>query len=107
MFKPPSACFVNPFHVCLYPTVLFVPCSLVVTCWESVILLALLFVMFSCVFFTFPFDVLGQVCYLIALIPDLCLLPYFVLLNVVFVEESSQMQILNIVFLYLLNLSTF
>ena len=39
--------------------------------------LALLCVMFSCVFVTFPYDVLGQVWYLIVLIPDLCLLPYF------------------------------
>ena len=31
-----------------------------------------------CVFVTLPCDVLGQVWYLIVLIPDLCLLPYFV-----------------------------
>ena len=41
---------------------------------ERVDLLALLCVMFSCVFFTFQYGVLGQVCYLIVLIPDLCLL---------------------------------
>ena len=36
-----------------------------------------LFVMFSCVFVTFPCGVLGQVWYLVVLIPDICLLPYF------------------------------
>ena len=40
--------------------------------------LALLYVMFSCVFVTFNNGVLGQVLYLIVSIPDLCLLPYFV-----------------------------
>ena len=40
-----------------------------------------LYVMFSCVcflciFFTFPFGVLGQVWYLIVSIPDLCFLSY-------------------------------
>ena len=39
-------------------------------------LLALLCVMFRCVFVTFPCGVLGQVWYLIVSIPDLCLL-YF------------------------------
>ena len=36
-----------------------------------------LFVMFNCVFVTFPYGILGQVCYLIASIPDLCRLSYF------------------------------
>ena len=58
-------------------TVLSVPCSLVITCWERADLLAFLYLMFSCVFVTFPYSVLGQVWYLIVLIPDLCLLPYF------------------------------
>ena len=39
-------------HVCLYSTVLSVPCSLAVTCWERADLLALLYVMCSCVFVT-------------------------------------------------------
>ena len=34
-------------------------------------------VIFSCVFVTFPYDVLGKVWCLIVSIPDLCLLPYF------------------------------
>ena len=40
-------------------------------------LLALLCVMFSCVFVTFSYGVLGQVWYLIVSIPDFCLLLYF------------------------------
>ena len=55
-----------------------VSCSLVVTCMERVDLLALLYVMFSCVFVTFPYGDLSQVWCLIALIPYLCLLPHFV-----------------------------
>ena len=39
--------------------------------------MALLYVMISCVFVTFPCGVLGQMWYLIVLIPDLCPLPYF------------------------------
>ena len=35
-----------------------------------------LFVMFNCVFVTFPCGILGQVWYLIVLIPDLCHLSY-------------------------------
>ena len=37
----------------------------------------LLFVMFNCVFVTFPCGILCQVWYLIVLIPDLCHLSYF------------------------------
>ena len=37
------------FHVCLYNTVLSVPCSLVITCWERADLLALLCVTFPSV----------------------------------------------------------
>ena len=48
-----------------------------VTCWERAGPLALLCVMFSCVFVTFPCGVLGQVCYLIVSISDLCLLSFF------------------------------
>ena len=63
------------FHVC--HAVLSVHCSLLVTCWERANLLALLYVMFYCVFVTFPCGVLGQVWYLIVSIPNLGLLPYF------------------------------
>ena len=41
----------------------------------------LLFVMFNCVFVTFPFGILGQVSYLIVSIPDPCCLTYFDLIN--------------------------
>ena len=61
---------------CVYHAILSVHCSLVVTCWERANLLALLYVMFY-VLVTFPCDVLVQVSYLILLIPDLRLLPYF------------------------------
>ena len=56
---------------------LSVHCCLVVTCWERANLMALLGVMFSCVFVTFPCVVLGQVWNLIVSISDLCLIPYF------------------------------
>ena len=62
--------FVIMFHACLYFTVLSVPCSIVITCWENADLLTLLCVMFSCVFVTFPYGVSGQVWYLIVSIPD-------------------------------------
>ena len=48
-----------------------------VTCWEKANLLALLCVMFYCVFVTSPFGVLSQMWCLIVSIPDLCLLSYF------------------------------
>ena len=62
------------FHVCR--AYLSVHCSFVFTCWERANLLALLCVMFNCVFVTFPCGVLGQVSYLVVCIPDLCLLTY-------------------------------
>ena len=52
-------------HVCLYYTVLSVPCNLVITCWKRADLLVLLCVMFSCVFVTFPYSVSGKVWLLI------------------------------------------
>ena len=52
-------------------------CSLVVTCWARADLLAPLYVIFPCVYITFPHCVLGHVCNLIVSIPDLCLLLYF------------------------------
>ena len=48
-------------------------CGLVVTCWEKADLLALLCVMFSCVFVASACGVLGQVWDLIVSIPDHCL----------------------------------
>ena len=63
------------FRVCVF--FLSVHCSLVVIRWERADLLALLYVMFYCVFVTFPCGVLGQVWCLIVSIPDLCLLSYY------------------------------
>ena len=88
MFKPSSNFKINRskavlllwilFVICVsWHAVLSVPCSLVVTCWEMANPLALLCVMFSCVFVTLSYGVLGQVWYLIVWIPDLCILPYF------------------------------
>ena len=57
-------------------TVFSVPCSLVVTCWEKTDLFTLSRVMFTCVYVTFPYGVLGQEWYLIVSIPDRCFLPY-------------------------------
>ena len=55
-----------------------VHCCLVVICWERADILSLLCVMFSCVFVTFPYGILGQVWYLIVLILDRCRLSYLV-----------------------------
>ena len=56
------------FHLCY--AVLSVSYSFVITCWERAALLALLFVMFSCVFVTFPYDVPGHMWYLVVSIPE-------------------------------------
>ena len=58
-------------------TVLSVPDSIVVTYLNRADLLALLCVILSFYFVTFPYGVLGQVWYLIVLSPDLCLRFYF------------------------------
>ena len=56
---------------------LSVHCRLVVTCWERINLLVLFFVMFSCVFVTFPCGVLVQLWFLVVSISDNCLIIYF------------------------------
>ena len=48
---------------------------LVAALWSNATWLS--FVMLNCVFVTFPCGILGQVWYLIVLIPDLCRLSYF------------------------------
>ena len=56
--------FIMVFCVCLKcHTVLSVSYSLVVTYLERAYLLAILCVMLSCVFFSYPYGVLGQVWY--------------------------------------------
>ena len=61
------------FMSCVFHAFVYVHCCLVVTCWERADLLALV-----CIFVTFPYGILGQVWYLIVLIPDHCRLSYFV-----------------------------
>ena len=62
------------FRVC--HVFLSVHCNIVVICWERADLLALLYVMFYCVFVTLRCGILGQVWCLSVSIPDLCLLSY-------------------------------
>ena len=64
------------FQFCLYYTVLSVPRNLVIICLEGAVLLALLFIVFSCVFVAFPYGVRGQVWYLTVSVPANCPPPY-------------------------------
>ena len=65
----------GPFcYLCFMFLFVILSCLLDVTCLEMVELLALLYVMFSTVFVTFPYGALDQVRYLIVSVPDLCLL---------------------------------
>ena len=79
----PRGCFfcgsflLSMFHVCLYYTIVSVPCTFVITCWKKTDLSALLCVMCPCVFVTVTYGVLGKVWFLILSIPDLCLLLFF------------------------------
>ena len=68
-------------HLC-YLCLVFVMLArlLIVSLWSPAgkgLTSLLLFVIFNCVFVTFPCGILGQVWYLIVLIPDLCRLSYF------------------------------
>ena len=56
----------------LFIAALWSPAGIGLTSWFS-------FVMFNCVFVTFPCGILGQVRYLILSIPDLCHLSYFLI----------------------------
>ena len=56
-----------------------------------------LFVMFNCVFVTFPCGILGQVWYLIVLIPDLCRLSYFFIWVSVKLMDSDNVLIFLLV----------
>ena len=60
------------FMFCVFHAFVPVHCYLVVTCLSW-----LLFVMFNCVFVTFPSGILGKVWYLIVSIPDICRHSYF------------------------------
>ena len=50
------------------------------------------FVMLNCVVVTFPFGILGQVWYLIVLIPDLCPLSYFHTVCIVLHISAAHVQ---------------
>ena len=62
------------FMSCVCHAFASVYCCLVVTFWEWA---DLLFVMLNCNFVTFPCGILGQVWYLIVLIPGRCRLSFF------------------------------
>ena len=70
------------FMSCVCHALASIHCCLVATCWKRADLLAslFLFVMFDCIFVTFPRCILGQVWYLIVSITDICRLSYFELL---------------------------
>ena len=74
-----SAVYVLCLFACLFIFALWSPAGKWLTFWLS-------FVMSNCAFVTFPIGILGQVWYLIVLIPDLCTFAYFV----VFVFLSKQ-----------------
>ena len=63
-------CFVFEMRSCLFIAALSSPAGKGLPSW-------LLFVMFNCVYDTFPCGILGQVWYLIVSIPDICRLSYF------------------------------
>ena len=66
--------------------------------------MALLYVMFSCGFVTFPSVILGQVWYLFVSIPDLCLLSYFSLNNIVF--DKSHVMLNDMLVEYIVNVGS-
>ena len=67
-------CLLIVMHSRLFIPALWSPAGKGLTSW-------LLFVVSNCDFVTFPCGILGQVWYLIVLIPVLCLLSYFVETN--------------------------
>ena len=87
-FKPFSICLLTApqqcfscgsflLSLCFMFAIVVVLTCLFLTCWERADLLALLCVMFYCVFVTFTNVVQGQVWYFIVSTLDLCLLLYF------------------------------
>ena len=87
---------------CVYHACLSVHCSLLVTCWESANLLALLYVMLDCVFVTFPCVVLSQVWCLFVLIPDLCLLTYlYAAISCSVISDFAGPEVVMIIYLLL------
>ena len=62
-------CFVFIMLSCLFIAAMWSPAGKGLAFW-------LLFVMFNCVFVTYPYGILGQLWYLIVSFPDICLLTY-------------------------------
>ena len=58
------------FVSCVSHAIATVLCCIVATCWERADLLAFVGDVY-CIFVTFPFDILGQVLFLIKSFPDL------------------------------------
>ena len=69
-------CLVFVMLLRLFIAVLWSPAGKGLTCW-------FLCVMSNCEFVTFPCGILGQVWYLIILIPDLCCFSYFVYFGII------------------------
>ena len=69
-----SVLFLLCFYARLFIDALWSPAGKRLTSWLS-------FVMFNCVFVTFPCGILGQVWYVIVSIPDLCHLSYLSTIN--------------------------
>ena len=63
------------YYLC--PVFVMLSCPFIAALWSPAGK-GLTFVMFNCVFVTFPCGILGQVWYLIVSISDLCHLSYFV-----------------------------
>ena len=76
--KTPSFLWIQ-FDICGLCLSVILSCLFLAALWSPAMgradFLALLHVMFSCVFVTFQNGVLGQVWFLIVSIPDLCILP--------------------------------
>ena len=63
------------------------------------------FVMLICVFVSFPCGILGQVWYMIVIIPDLCLLSYFLMENIDIKRMTDTLNMHTFLFLSLCILS--
>ena len=68
-------CLLFAMLSCLFIAALWSPAGKGLTSW-------LLFVVFFCDFVSFSCGILGQVCYLIVSIPDLCHFSYFGMLTI-------------------------
>ena len=78
-------------HLCFKSVFVMMYCC-VITCQERADLLTRMCEMFSCVFFTFQYAVMGRVWYLIVSIPDLCLLYFGLCLVFLMCPEGIQMR---------------